>query len=255
MPCVWSERAAPGPDAGDIEESLLLKVDLHLHTAEDPLDIIGHDAVALVDRASELGFDAIAITLHERQFASPALEGHARARGIVLLPGVELTIERKHVLAINFPQCVEDVQSLGDLARLKSRCNGLVIAPHPFFPDPSCLGRRLDEHADLFDAVEWSYFWTRATNFNARAARWASRHGKPVVGNSDLHDLRQLGRTFSLVDADPDVNGICDAIRAGRVTLQTQPVPVAELTRTLGGMLIRGRRAARTGREVPITGV
>jgi predicted metal-dependent phosphoesterase TrpH len=255
MPCVWSEDAAPGPNAGDIEELSLLKVDLHLHTAEDPLDIIRHDAVALVDRASELGFGAIAITLHERQLASPALEAHARDRGIVLLPGVELTIERKHVLAINFPQGVENVQSLDDLAWLKSRCNGLVIAPHPFFPDPSCLRGQLDKHVDLFDAVEWSYFWTRATNFNARAARWAERHGKPVVGNSDLHDLRQLGRTFSLVDADPDVDGICDAIRAGRVTLRTQPVPVAELTRTLGGMLVRGRRAVRTGREVPITGV
>ena len=54
----------------------------------------------------------------------------------------------------------------------------------------------LDAHADLFDAVEWTYFWTKVTNFNARAARWAQAHGKPLVGNSDLHDLRQLGRTY-----------------------------------------------------------
>jgi len=29
-----------------------------------------------------------------------------------------------------------------------------VVAPHPFFPTSSCLGRDLERHADLFDAVE-----------------------------------------------------------------------------------------------------
>jgi predicted metal-dependent phosphoesterase TrpH len=255
VPCVLWSRAQTPLRPGVILESSLLKVDLHLHTAEDPHDIIRHDAVALVDRAAGMGFDALAITLHERQLADPTLDAYARERGIVLLPGVELTVERKHVLAINFPQSVEDVRTLDDLAWLKARCNGLVIAPHPFFPDPACLRDQLDEHSGLFDALEWSYFWTRVTNFNARAARWAERHGKPLVGNSDLHDLRQLGRTFSLIDADRDVDAICAAIRAGRVTLVTEPVPVVELTRTLGGMLIRGRRPIPTGRQVPITGV
>jgi len=223
----------------------VLKVDLHLHTAEDPHDVIRHDASALVDRAAALGFGAIAITLHDRQLHDLSLVEYARARGVVLLPGVERTIEGKHVLAINFPQAVEDVRSLTDLAWLKARCQGLVIAPHPFFPDRACLRSQMDVHADLFDAVEWTYFWTRATNFNAAAARWADRHRKPLVGNSDLHDLRQLGRTYSTVDAVPEITAICDAIRAGRVTLHTEPVPPLELVQTLGGMLIRGRKPAR----------
>src|SRR3712207_8141138 len=52
---------------------------------------------------------------------------------------------------------------------------------------------------------------------STRAARWARQHGKPLVGNSDLHDLRQLGRTSSLVAAEPDADDICDAIRRGDV--------------------------------------
>jgi predicted metal-dependent phosphoesterase TrpH len=222
----------------------LLKVDLHLHTSEDPHDIIRHDAYALIDRASELGFDALAITLHDRQLDDRALADYAKARRIVLLPGVERTIGGKHVLAINFPKTVEQVRTLGELAVLKARCNGLVVAPHPFFPDSACLRSQMDSHADLFDAVEWSYFWTRATNFNARAVRWARRHGKAVVGNSDLHHLRQLGWTYSWVEAEPEPAAICEAIRAGRVTVQTEPVPVVELARTLGGMLCSGRKPA-----------
>src|SRR5207302_3539519 len=93
------------------------------------------------------------------------------------------------------------------------------------------------------------YFWTRGLNFNARAARWARAHGKPVVGNSDLHNLRQLGRTFSLIDAPPDASAICDAVRAGRVTLHTEPVPILELVDVFGRMTLRSRKSP--GRAVP----
>jgi predicted metal-dependent phosphoesterase TrpH len=226
----------------------VLKVDLHLHTGDDPVDQIRYAAADLVDRAARLGFDALAITLHDSQFDDPRVSGYARERGITLIPGIERTIEGRHVLLLNYPAAaVESVRTLEEVARLKSRGPGVVIAPHPYFPDRSCLRGQLDRHADLFDAVEWSYFWTRGINFNARAARWAGVHGKPIVGNSDLHDLRQLGRTYSLIDAPRDPSAICDAIRAGRVALRTQPAPPFELVDVLARMTLRARnRDSRT---------
>lgn len=220
----------------------MLKVDLHLHTAEDPVDRLAHSALDLVHRAAELGFDALAITLHQRQFIDPRVTAYARERDITLIPGTERTIEGRHVLLLHFPAAAaESVRSLDELERLKARTGGLVIAPHPFFPAPNCLHGQLDAHPDLFDAVEWSYFWTRGINFNARAARWARAHGKPVVGNSDTHQLRQLGRTYSLIDAPPDPAAICDAIRQGKVTLQTTPVPMAELVDVFGRVTLLQR--------------
>jgi predicted metal-dependent phosphoesterase TrpH len=224
----------------------VLKVDFHLHTGDDPVDTIPHSTVTLIDRAAALGFDALAITLHERQFGDPRTRDYARERGITLIPGVERTIEGRHVLLLNFPaSAAESARTFDDVARIKGTHAGLVIAPHPYFPARACLRGALEAHADLFDAVEWSYFWTHGINFNARAARWARAHGKPVVGNSDLHVLRQLGRTYSLVDiqrAPPDAAAICDAIRAGRVTLQTEAVPVVELMDVLGRMGLRPRK-------------
>jgi predicted metal-dependent phosphoesterase TrpH len=218
----------------------VIKADFHLHSSEDPIDLIRHDAPTLIERAASAGFGALAITLHERQLDDPWIVDFARERGIVLLPGIERTIEGKHVLLINFPQAaVESVFTFRDLAWLKSRANGLVIAPHPFFPGGSCLGRQLDAHPDLFDAVEWSYFWTRQINFNSRAARWARAHGKPIVGNTDMHDIRQLGRTHSLVRAEAHADAICAAVRDGHVEVSTEPVPVVELATVLGGMAVR----------------
>ena len=221
----------------------MLKVDLHLHTAEDPVDRMPHTAVNLIDRAATLGFDALAITLHDSQFVDPGVTAYARERGITLIPGIERTIQRRHVLLLNFPSAaVESVRTFDDVRALKLRSGGLVIAPHPFYPGTTCLRGLLDEHAELFDAVEWSYFWTYGVNFNTPAARWAEAHGKPVVGNSDLHDLQQIGRTFSLVDAPADPAAICAAIREGRVTVRTAPVPPTELAVVLARMVVRSMR-------------
>jgi len=221
----------------------VLKVDFHLHTTEDPVDRIDHTASELVARAASLGYGALAITPHDGQFNDPRVRAYARDLGITLIPGIERTVEGSHVLLLNFPDiAVESVRTFADVAHLKEKHEGLVIAPHPYFPDTTCLRSDLERHADLFDAVEWSYFWMHGINFNARAARWAMAHGKPIVGNSDLHDLRQLGRTFSLVDAEPDPSAICEAIRAGRVIMRTQPVPVTELVQVFGGMTLRGRK-------------
>jgi len=202
----------------------MLKVELHTHTADDPIDRIPHSTTELIDRAATLRYDALAITLHDRQLDIRRLIPYAAERGIVLIPGIERTIQGRHVLMLNFKSGAEDVRSFDDLAQLKRQQSGLVIAPHPFFPSSTALGRDLDRHAALFDAVEWNAMFTAELNFNGRAKRWAARHGKPLVGNGDVHRLLQLGTTYSLVDAEPDPDAICAAIAAGRVQVESRPL-------------------------------
>ena len=118
---------------------------------------------------------------------------------------MERTIEGRHVLLLNFPAAaVEAVRSFDDVAALKRRFRGLVVAPHPFFPMPCCLLRQDEPPRRIFDAVEYNAMYTWSLNFNRLAERWARRHGKPMVGNGDVHRLEQLGTTYSLVDAERD---------------------------------------------------
>jgi predicted metal-dependent phosphoesterase TrpH len=202
----------------------MLKVDLHIHTADDPVDRIPHSTTELIDHAATLGYDALAITLHDRQLDIRRLIPYAAERGVVLIPGIERTIQGRHVLLLNFTSGVEDVRTFDDLAQLKRRQPGIAVAPHPFFPSSAALGRDLDRHADLFDAVEWNAMYTSLLNFNRPAKRWAAAHGKPLVGNGDVHRLCQLGTTYSLVDADASPDAICAAIAAGRVQVETRPL-------------------------------
>jgi len=202
----------------------VLKVELHTHTSDDPQDRIPHSACALIDRTAALGYDALAITLHDRQLDVCPLAPYAAERGIILIPGIERTIEGRHVLLLNFARGAEDVKSFRDVARLKREAPGLVIAPHPFFPAPHSLLGRMNQHADLFDAVEYNAMFTASLNFNVLAERWARRHGKPIVGNGDVHRLEQLGTTYSLVDAERDPASICEAIADGRVRVVSRPL-------------------------------
>ena len=132
----------------------MLKVELHTHTSDDPLDRVPYTTHDLIDRAAALGYDALAVTLHDRQLDVRPFEGYALERGIVLIPGIERTVEGRHVLLLNFASGAEDVQTFEDVRRLKQREPGLVIAPHPFFPAGASLRRWMNRYADLFDAVE-----------------------------------------------------------------------------------------------------
>ena len=112
----------------------MLKVELHTHTADDPRDDIPHSAEQLIDRTSDLGYDAIAITLHDKQLDVGPLVEYASRRGLLLMPGVEKDIRGKHVLLLNFSIRAETVESFEDLAELKKEePAGLVIAPIPSF--------------------------------------------------------------------------------------------------------------------------
>jgi hypothetical protein len=217
----------------------MLKVDLHTHTADDPEDLIPYNTAELIDRAAALGYDALAVTLHNRQLDLRPWVDFARDRGVVLIPGLERTIGGKHVLLLNFPAVAEDVVTFDDVRALRRHADGLVVAPHPFYPGTTCLCRSMDRHADLFDAVEFSGFHTRGSGaFNRAAVRWAAGRGLPVVGNGDVHRLSQLGRTFSLVDAEPTPGSICRAIREGRVELCTEPLSVAEAGTCMSSLIV-----------------
>ena len=225
----------------------MVKVDLHTHTSDDPVDDIPYSTQELIDRAASLGFGALAVTLHDRQLDIRPLDSYAAERGVVLISGIERTVEGRHVLLLNFPLgTTEAVHTFDDLRRLKqAHPGGLVVAPHPFFPAGMSLFGRLEQHADVFDAVEVNAMFTSTLNFNRPAEAWARRRGKPLVGNGDVHRLVQMGTTYSLVDADPNATSICAAIAAGRVQVVSRPISWARaisVVTSLVASMLRGRK-------------
>lgn len=245
-----------------------LKSDLHIHTGDDPVDYIAHSNKELIDFGAHLGFEVMAITNHDFMSHREELSEYAAARGIVLIPGVEATIENRHVLLYNFDYWANPPRTFDELYRLR-RANPdlLVIAPHPFFPSQFCLQGKLQEHLELFDGIEYSHFYMKNINFNRKAVTLARHSGRSLVGTSDSHFLWQLGTTYSYVEAEErSVSAVIEALRAGRTQVATDPLPALEVLFRLGmypSLKVR-RLARRNGyrrsgeilqlRELPIQG-
>jgi predicted metal-dependent phosphoesterase TrpH len=210
----------------------MLKIDFHTHTAEDRRDFVRFTARDLIDRAVSAGFDALAITCHDAFLDSPALVRYAELRGILLLPGVEITASHAHIVVIN-PRFTPRRTGY-DLLEVPALCHeeSLFIAAHPYFPFFPSLRARLVAMLPWIDAIEFTSSHNALIDFNRAAVRTARRFGKSLVGNSDCHKLIQFGRTYTLVDAEKSLPSIVRAVRAGRCELRTTPLSM----RTMAGI-------------------
>jgi predicted metal-dependent phosphoesterase TrpH len=200
-----------------------LKTDLHVHTCEGPDRFVPWTPEELIDRAAREGFRVLSFTDHDQVTYGATLARYAQDRGIVLIPGVEASIEGRHILLYNFDGFPRVPKTFSEVRHHKGT-GTLVVAPHPFFPGPTSLRRRFVEQVDLFDAVEYSHFYTRWLNYNRPALRLAQDRGLPLLGTSDAHIPGQFGTTYSLVEAAPTPEAVLDAIRCGRVQVVTRPL-------------------------------
>ena len=141
---------------------------------------------------------------------------------------MEATIQGRHVLLINFAFKEFSVSTFEDLYRIKTD-NGLIIAPHPFYPSTVALRKKFIRHVELFDAAEWSHFFCRQINFNLKMEKLAKAAGIPVVGTSDAHQRMQFDTTYSMVDSEPEPEAVIQAVKQGRVKVVTRPLPLTRL--------------------------
>jgi hypothetical protein len=89
----------------------------------------------------------------------------------------------------------------------------------------------LETHIDSFDAVEFSFFYSRLINPNKKAVQTAGHHGKPLVGSSDCHNIWQVGYTYSVVEAEKTIPSILAAVKEGRVEVATTPLSMRAMLR------------------------
>jgi len=233
----------------------MLKIDLHLHSSEDPFDVLDYDARDLIRHAAALQFDAIAITLHGKVIDVDGLHQFAAQQGLLLIPGIEKRIHGRELLVYNVTQEQMDaVRTFPDLRELKRQLGDamLVIAPHPFFRQSQCLGRHLEENIDIFDAIEYCHLYTRFWNLNKRAVEVAAAHGKPMVATSDSHALWMFGKNYTLLDAPRTMAGIFQALREGRGQPHSEPIGLMQFIRKMGWFFVvhKSRLLARALRRL-----
>jgi predicted metal-dependent phosphoesterase TrpH len=212
----------------------MFKCDFHLHSMEDPMDVLDHDAQELVDHASRLGYEVLALTLHRRLYHPPELAEYAEAQGILLISGAELYLDGSEVVVLGITEDqASRIRTLNDLRQLRQELGDQVftMAPHPYYGLRQCAGPKVEKHPELFDALEYCHFYTTWWNPNKKAQATAEQFGKPMIACSDTHILKWMdGHHYNVVDADEKTpQAIFQAIREGKVSNVTRPLTTFEL--------------------------
>jgi len=206
------------------DESDWIKIDLHIHTLDDPKDAVDFSAHQLLERARSFGFRVLAITLHDAVFDRKEVFADAAAMGILLIPAAEMRLLGADVIILNVTtEEAAGLKNFDDLRRLRERRGNsiLTIAPHPFYIFGGSIGARLFAEIDCFDAIELCHFHIGPFNPNRRAQRVATRFGKPMIATSDAHRLHAFGRHYTSMPMPPalTVENVLAGLRSGPLRL------------------------------------
>lgn len=221
----------------------MLAVELHSHSAGS---YDGRDSVErMLTYASRNGLDAIAITDHDVIEASLRAVDLAPEYGVVAIPGIEVSSEAGHVLALGVDELVPKGLSFAETVETIHDEGGTAVVPHPY-QTLRCgvLANVTEEEITNADALEVfnSRYLTGWTNDSAREL--AREHGMAMTAGSDAHVAEMVGRGTTLVDAEePTADAILAAIREGRTEIHGRRTPVRVTLRQASGTAKRHAKA------------
>ncbi|RQG91061.1 PHP domain-containing protein [Natrarchaeobius chitinivorans] len=214
-------------------------IDLHAHTRFfhdrrrvgnwfDPLGVR-----LLATAAGRRGLEGVATTNHDyyTQLDPPG--------PVETIPGIEITTDRGHVLVVGPdppPATKPGALTPGEAVALAHERDCAAIVAHPF---RNSTVRELEDVP--FDAIEINGKHPRSRPL---VEELAESRNLPLVGGSDAHYPFEVGRAYTLVDADRlTPASVVEAIRDGRVD--------ARIARSrFDRLLRRGYRAIHRRKQV-----
>ncbi|NLX50164.1 MAG: PHP domain-containing protein [Methanospirillum sp.] len=218
----------------------MIACDLHVHTH------FSRDGEATVEavlaRAAAAGLAAVAITDHD------TLEGARYAArledpAVLVIPGVEVSTADGHLIGLGVTQPIPRDLGVLETIDLVHEQGGLSVLPHPFHRLRHGAGLRERGALRAVDAIEVFNSRYIVGTANRRAALQAARLARPAVGGSDAHAARYVGFGWTMVEAEPEIEAILEAVRDGRCYAAGRMTPL----RTYTGQSIRStwRRVRR----------
>ncbi len=210
--------------------STTVRIDPHVHS-DGSYD--GHEPVELIlEHAADIGLDAVVITDHDVIDESIRAAKLADDYGLIGIPGVEISTQRGHLLAIGVDEMPPHRAPFAETVEWIREHGGVAIVPHPFQRTRHGVRKKYIEDCD---AVEVFNAWLFTGYKNRRARRFAQQYGYPQIAASDAHKLEYVGRAFTEIEiGDVSKNeltaeDVLAAIRDGSTSVNGRraPIPMA----------------------------
>lgn len=205
----------------DNDLNVWLRGNLHTHTTGSDGT---RDPQTVVDVYAALGYDFLMISDHD-QFTDPS---ELDAKGMVLIPGVEVTADGEHVLHVNATSRVEPDPDRQTVIDAIERDGGFAIVTHPNWESEfnHCPQQKL-EAWDGYAGIEVANGVCIIGSGSGYATdRWDMLLGQGRTvwgyGNDDSHWPEHDARAWTMVQcAERSVEAIVDALRQGRCYVST----------------------------------
>lgn len=203
----------------------MLTVELHTHSelsydGRDPVDM-------LLEQARAVGLDALVVTDHDEFAASREAADMAPDYGLVGIPGMEVTSEAGHVLAIGIEEQVPSNLPFVETVDAIHERGGIAIVPHPFQKSRSGVAANVSTDAlRQADAIEVYNSRLLTGRSNRKAEKFARKYGLSMTAGSDAHIAEMVGQAVTLVDAEErSTEAVLEAIRTGQTTVEGKRTP------------------------------
>jgi predicted metal-dependent phosphoesterase TrpH len=180
------------------------RADLHIHPSGNWGDADTPIAIYAALRTS--GLQVAALTEHDRIGVAVDLVARSRDEGfpVELVVGEEITTSQGHLLGLGLSTRVARFGSLADTIAAVHEQGGIAVAAHPLLPAYMAAPERLlieladgdplrrpDALEAMHPTAAWVPGWRRSVK------RLAERCGYAIVGGSDAHAARSVGRVWT----------------------------------------------------------
>lgn len=200
-----------------------LKIDFHVHTYYSYDSFIAPSE--LVEYAKKCGLDGVAVTDHDRiDGALKIAKKYSGKNGLLIIPGVEITSRNGHILALNIQKPIPPCLSVQETLELIHAQNGIAVAAHPNAIYHGQLEKRMLSRFDAIEVINASTFPFKFAAYINR--KIAISFNLAQLAGTDAHYAPEIGYAYTLVNAEPNIGDIMEAIRKRETEAYGKPIPV-----------------------------
>lgn len=202
------------------------KIDLHTHSTASPDGGISRAQYKQLMHDGTV--DYMAVTDHNQIKFAQLLHQEFGNRIIV---GEEIMTTVGEIIGLYLEACIPaGLSPLETVKRIKEQ-GGIVYIPHPFETVRKGLHPEvLEELVDYIDVIEVYNGRAWLQQRSAQTVVWARLNNKIGAASSDAHGIKGVGRTYTLIGAEPSTTTLLSLLdngtpHAGKPTLRALLYP------------------------------
>lgn len=182
-----------------------VKADLHVHTTYSSDSVITPKELIFYAKIS--GLNAVAVTDHNRVDGALKI---AMETDFLIIPGTEVSSRHGHIVALNIQEQIPKDLGVDETVDRIHKQGGVAIACHPFALFKGSIGKHVTAKFDAVEAINASAF--PFNNSTRKANELAEQLKLPKTAGTDAHYGPVIGKAYTLVEAEPNVESIINAI-------------------------------------------